>query len=93
VIVMSGISVATVAGTSSVPPGQRCAGRHLLGTVVPVRRTQREDTEGDRVWCLSATGWAPHVSHCRLPVTHGWQFGIVVPLFVALKKLLYVEPG
>ena len=37
--VMSGLSGAAIAGTSSVPPGLRRACRHLLGIVIPIRRT------------------------------------------------------
>ena len=43
----AGVASVATAGSTSLPPGQRRPCRHLLGVVVPVRRTQRQDTGRD----------------------------------------------
>lgn len=59
---VTGISLSQCAVKASVQQWSRCFGRCLLGSVLPVWRSQWKDPDGHWLWCLPQTSGAAHVS-------------------------------
>lgn len=58
----AGVSVSACTVPPAVQQRSRSVGRCLLGSVLPLRRTQREDPGRDRLWGLQAARRTAHVS-------------------------------
>lgn len=62
-VILSGVSLSQRFVQAAVQQWSRCAGRCVLGSLLPVWRPQWKDPDGHRLRGLPQARWAAHVRH------------------------------